>query len=219
MVHRLQETRRQVCELRSAQIAKTTAISRFTRRAVKALAVSILFCGIASGQQQVPAPSQCPILASLASSRVKYKDEENIVIWFWNQGTKTTHGIEFQLMLLDAAGNRYPGSQRYIATGDTKPNSGDVVMYPAKNEQELLGGAWENIEGIEVYVTSIMFADATTWKPKRGAVCKTAFTNSNYVKEMEKRGKIMDAKMKAWRKKWNREHPDNQIPELEPNKP
>jgi len=186
---------------------------------IKGLVVSTFFCGIVHAQQAVPPPAQCPVLSSLASSKVKYKDEEKIVIWFWNQGTKTTHGIEFQLILLDAAGNHYPASQRYIATGDTKPNSGDVVMYPAKNEQELLGGEWENIEGIEVYVTSIMFADATTWKPKRGAVCKTAFTNSNYVKEMEKRGKIMDAKMKAWRKKWNREHPDNQIPELEPNKP
>ena len=206
---------------RTAQIAKTKTMSRFARRALTALAVSILFCAIASGQQQVPSPSQCPVLASLASSRVKYNDEENIVIWFWNQGNKTAHGIEFQLMLLDAAGNQYPGSQRYIATGDTKPNSGDVVIYSAKSEQQHLGAGWENIEGVEVYVTSIMFADATTWKPKRGVPCKAAFVNSNYGKEMERREKIMDEKMKAWRKKWNREHPDNQIPDAstEPKKP
>ncbi len=148
------------------------------KRAIKALVVSTFFCGIAHAQQTVPPPTQCPVLASLASSRVKYKDEENIVIWFWNQGTKTAHGIEFQLMLLDAAGNRYPAVQRYVATGDTKPNSGDVVIYPAKKEQENLAAGWENIEGVEVYVTSIMFDDATTWKPKRGAVCKTAFINS-----------------------------------------
>jgi hypothetical protein len=187
------------------------------RRAVKALVASTFFCGIA--QQTVPPPTQCPVLASLASSRVKYKDEENIVIWFWNQGTKTAHGIEFQLMLLDAAGNRYPAVQRYVATGDTKPSSGDVVIYPAKKEQENLAAGWENIEGVEVYVTSIMFDDATTWKPKRGAVCKTAFINSNYEKEMKEREKNMEVKMKAWRKKWNREHPDNKIPEPEPNKP
>jgi len=203
------------------QIEKITMISRFTKRAVEALTLSMLFCGIAPGQQTVPPPSQCPVLASLASSKVKYNDEENIVLWFWNQGTKTAHGIEFQLMLLDAAGNRYPASQRYIATGDTRPNSGDVVTYSAKGEQQHLGAEWENIEGVEVYVTSIMFEDATTWKPKRGVVCKTAFVNSNYDKEMQRRGKIAEERMKAWRKKWNREHPDNQIPVpgTEPKKP
>lgn len=172
-------------------------ISTLAEGTIGALALSILFCGVAMGQQTPPPPSQCPVLASLASSRLKTDKGENIVIWFWNQGNKTTHGIEFQLMMLDAAGNRYPASQRYLATGNTKPKSGDVVTYPAKSEQEHFGATWENIEGVEVYVTSVMFADASTWKPKRGVVCKMAFINSDYEKEIEERMKT-----------WDREHPD-----------
>ncbi len=162
------------------------------------------------------APSLCATLPHCSNR----KNEDDVKVCQASVN-KTAHGIEFQLMLLDAAGNQYPGSQRYIATGDTKPNSGDVVIYSAKSEQQHLGAGWENIEGVEVYVTSIMFADATTWKPKRGVPCKAAFVNSNYGKEMERREKIMDEKMKAWRKKWNREHPDNQIPDAstEPKKP
>jgi len=99
---------------------------------IKGLVVSTFFCGIVHAQQAVPPPAQCPVLSSLASSKVKYKDEEKIVIWFWNQGTKTTHGIEFQLILLDAAGNHYPASQRYIATGDTKPNTQIQQQEPKK---------------------------------------------------------------------------------------
>jgi hypothetical protein len=198
------------------KIGETTAMASLGKQSFRAAAISILLCGVVLGQQSAPPPSQCPVLATVASSKVMVNEEENIVIWFWNQGSKTTHGIEFQLMLLDAAGNRYPASQGYIAKGNTKPNTGDVVLYPAKSEQEHLGTAWINIEGIEVYVTRIMFADASTWKPRRGAACKTAFLNSNYAGEMEKLGKKLARQMEVWRKKWNREHPDNQIPEPTP---
>ena len=122
--------------------------------------------------------------------------------------------------MLDVAGNKYPASQKYAATGKTEPNSGDVVFYSTKDEEEHFGSNWGNIEGVEVYVTSIMFADATTWKPKRGAVCKTAFINSDFSKVMEERDKIAAKEMKAIREKWNREHPNNQIPPpTEPTKP
>lgn len=168
-----------------------------------------------TAQRTYPPPSQCPVLATLASSKVPNLDKsggDSIVIWSWNQGGKTTHGIEFQLVMLDAAGNKYPASQKYVATGDEKPNSGDVVVYPTKDEEEHLGSNWQNIEGVEVYVTGIMFADATTWKPKRGVFCKTAFINADYDKEIEKHGKIVEQRMKAFEEKWNREHPNNQIP-------
>lgn len=176
-----------------------------------------------TAQRTYPPPSQCPVLATLASSKVPSLDNsgDHIVIWFWNRGAKTTHGIEFQLVMLDGAGNKYPASQKYIATGDEKPNSGDLVMYATKDEEEHFGSDWQNIEGVEVYVTSILFADATTWKPKRDVVCKTAFINSDYDKEMEKRGKIVEQRMKAFEEKWIREHPNNQIPPTpkEPPKP
>jgi hypothetical protein len=124
------------------------------------------------------------------------------------------------LVMLDAAGNKYPASQKYVATGNEEPNGGDLVFYSTKDEEEHFGADWNNIEGVEVYVTSIMFADATTWKPKRGVFCKTAFINADYDKEMQKRGKIAAQHMKAFEEKWNREHPKNQIsPPTEPTKP
>ena len=192
-----------------------------TRIALVVAALS-LFSKIAVAQQTYPPPSQCPVLATLASSKVPSLDKsgDSIVIWFWNQGAKTTHGIEFQLEMLDASGNKYPASQKYVATGDEKPRNGDVVIYSTKAEEEHFRENWNNIEGVEVYVTSIMFADATTWKPKRGVVCKTAFINSDYDKEMEKRGKIAEQHMKAFEEKWNREHPDEPLsPPNEPKKP
>jgi hypothetical protein len=180
------------------------------------LVLFYLLATTAEAQKQYAPPSQCPVLATLASSKVPSLDSsgDHIVIWFWNQGSKTTHGVEFQLLMLDAAGNKYPASQKYIATGDEKPNSGDLVMYPTTEEEQHFAADWKNIDGVEVYVTSIMYSDATTWKPKRGSVCKTAFINADYDKEMERRGKVAEQKMKASEEKWNREHPNNQIPVL-----
>jgi hypothetical protein len=144
----------------------------------------VLICSAGFGQQPVPLASQCPIYSSLATTKVR--GEDMIVIWFWNQGSKTTHGAEFRLVMLDAAGNRYPSSKRYVVTGKVRPQRGDFVSYSAKPEQEQFGANWENIEGIEVYVVSVMFADATTWKPMKGSSCKTAFISANYDREIER---------------------------------
>lgn len=157
-------------------------------------------------QQTIRPPTQCPVLASLASSKVHNQTGDDIVIWFWNQSTKATHGTEFSLVMLDAAGNRYPASKRYVATGGLKPQSGDIVVFSAKDEEQFFGQTWADIDGIEVHVVSVMFKDATTWRPKRGVVCKTAFINADYDAEVAKRGRIIDRQMKAWRKKHNLEH-------------
>jgi hypothetical protein len=188
------------------------------KRTILLLVLYSLFATTALAQRTNPPPSQCPVLATLASSKVPSKDKsgDHIVIWFWNQGSKTTHGIEFTLMMLDAAGNKYPAARKYIATGDTNPNNADVVMYSTSEEDKHFGADWNNIEGVEVYVTSIMFADATTWKPKQGVVCKTAFINSDYEKEMEKREKKFEQSKKAFEEKWKREHPDNEPPQNPP---
>ena len=188
------------------------------KRSLKMVALAVVICANAFAQH-TPPPRQCPVLATLASSKVHNPTGDNVVIWFWNQGTKAAHGIEFRLVMLDAAGNRYPASQQYVATGSTKPNSGDVVAYPAKNEEDYFGQRWKDIEGIEVYVVSVMFSDATTWKPSRGVACKTAFINGNYAEEIARMEKRAQQKSEAWRKKWNREHPNDQIPADDPLEP
>lgn len=159
--------------------------------------------------QNYPPATSCPVLATLASSKVPSDKGENLVIWFYNQGTRATHGVEFTVVMLDGAGNRYPASHRYIGTGTLKPKTGDVVSFSTEDEAMFFGDSWKYIDGLEVYVTSILFADATTWKPKRGVPCKTSFINAGYEKQIEEMNKRVERNMKAWREKWNREHPDN----------
>jgi hypothetical protein len=182
------------------------------------LVLAILFAQISLAQQSYPPPTACPVLSSLASSKVRSTDpndkSENIVIWFWDQGKKTAHGVEFHLYMLDTAGNRYPASQSYQVKGDVKPQNGDVVIYPTKDEQQFFGDKWDRIEGIEVHVTKILFADATAWSPAKGVDCKTVFLNDNYEKEMGRRDKAVEKNMEVWRKKWNQQHPDHPLPDL-----
>ena len=183
------------------------------------LAFVLLVGAPALSGQSYPPFSSCPVLASLASAKVhdlgdpKNPDKDNIVIWAWNQGTKTIHGVQYQLFLLDIAGNRYPASQFYQMKGDVEPRSGDVAAFPVKDEAAHLGAPkWEQIDGIEVHVTRILFKDATVWTPRKGVDCKTAFLNDGYDKEMDRRAE-------AARKSWNREFPNNTISKSKDKKP
>ena len=137
-------------------------------------------------QQQYPPASAYPVLSPGASSKHHSEAGDNIVIWFWNQGNKTIHGVQFQLFMLDSAGNRYPASQAYQVKADTKPQNGDVVIYPTKNEERHFGQNWSSIDGVEVHVVRVMFNDATVWTPPKGVVCKTAFLNENYDAAMDR---------------------------------
>ena len=168
-------------------------------------ALLLFFCGICSSQQTYPPGTNCPVLASLASSKVHSDKGDSIVIWFWNQGKKTAHGIQFKLFMLDVAGNRFPASQLYQAKGDTKPQSGDVVIYPTTDEEQYFGDKWKSIDGVEVHVTRILFNDASAWVPRKGVDCKTTFLNDGYDKEMESRDKIITKKLKALQEQWDKE--------------
>ena len=108
------------------------------------------------------------------------------MIWYRNQGKETIHGVQFQLMMLDTAGNRYPASQAYQAKGSVDPGHGDLVMYPATDEAKHFRDKWAHIDGVAVYVTRILFADATVWTPGKGISCKTSFLNDQYDKELER---------------------------------
>jgi hypothetical protein len=132
----------------------------------------------------------CPVLATLATSKKAWSEgPEHIVIWFFNHGRKSTRGIQFELFMLDAVGNRYPAAQKYISTGEIKPQSGDVVEYPTDAERQHFGDSWALIEGVEVRVTRLMFTDDTVWLPAKGYVCKMVFMNDEY-----------DAELARWRK-------------------
>lgn len=136
--------------------------------------------------------NSCPVLPTLASSKLSSEVGEHIVIWFFNQGSKTTHGIQFELFMLDAVGNRYPASQKYVATGEIKPHSGDVVDYPTDKEREFFGENWAVVEGVEVRVTRIMFKDGSVWVQPKGYVCKMTFLNDDYQAEMGRRWKAVE---------------------------
>jgi hypothetical protein len=148
--------------------------------------------------------ASCPVLASLASSKLSSSDGEHLVIWFFNQSAKPVRGVQFQLFMLDAVGNRYPASQRYIATtGTTKPQEGDVVIYSTDDEKKYFGERWALIEGVEVRVTRVMFKDDSVWVPQKGQNCKMVFMNDEYEAEMDKRWKAAEKEAQRQQKKNN----------------
>ncbi len=148
----------------------------------------ILFGLFASDAAWCQSQASCPVLATLASSKLPWeKGDEHIVIWFYNQGRKTTRGIQFELFMLDAVRNRYPAAQKYVSTGETEPRKGDVVDYPTDAEKAHFGDGWANIAGVEVRVTRVMFKDDTVWVPQKGQVCKMVFMNDEYQPEMNRR--------------------------------
>jgi hypothetical protein len=179
--------------------------------------LACLFSASMRAQQEAPpSPITCPVIATLASSKVQNldnKEEENIVIFFWNRGKKTAHGIEFRLEMLDTVGNKYPASIVYQVKGDTKPQNGDFVAYSTVDEKRFFGDKWESIDGVVVHVSKILFTDATIWTPPKGGDCKTSFLNDNYGKQIKLWDKAVSERMEASRKKWVQEHPDNQTPD------
>ena len=164
------------------------------RQTLRIVAV-LLFVTFLGGAPRCSGQTGCPVLPSLASSKLPWPEGgERIVIWFFNQGRKTTHGIQFELLMVDAVGNRYRASQKYIVTGEIKPQTGDVVIYPVDPEKGHLEDIWGLIDGVEVRVTRIMFKDNTVWVPQKGQVCKMVFLNDQYQAEIERRWNAVEKK-------------------------
>lgn len=137
-------------------------------------------------------------MPSLASSKVDGGKNigTHIVIWYFNQGSKTVRGVQFRVLMLDAVGNRYPAANTYIAKGEIKANTGDAVPYETKEEESHFGEQWAQIEGIEVHVTRILFKDGSVWVPRKGIDCGAHFMNDDYAAEMDRRWKAAEKKVK-----------------------
>jgi hypothetical protein len=105
---------------------------------------------------------------------------------------------------VDAVGNRYPASQKYVATGETQPQKGDVVDYPTDTEKLHFSEGWSVIDGVEVRVTRVMFKDNTVCVPQKVQACKTVFMNDDYDAALEKRWKAVEKKMQE--EKQERKH-------------
>ena len=129
------------------------------------VAITVVFCAISVSAQTA---ATCPVVPSLASSKVDGGGVgTHIVIWYFNQGSKTLRGVQFNVMMLDAVGNRYPAALAYVAKGEIKPQTGDVVSFETKEEEEHFGERWAQIEGIEVHVTRVLFKDGSVWVPRK----------------------------------------------------
>jgi hypothetical protein len=151
------------------------------------LVLFLVAASVAEAQNKTLTASSCTVIATLASSKRDSGSDGNfIVIWYFNRGSKPIHGVEFHLVMLDAVGNRYPASQAYQARGTVKQNNGDLVMFPSTEEAKYFGANWDHIDGVEVYVASLLFADATVWTPGKGVSCKASFLNDAYDKEIER---------------------------------
>jgi hypothetical protein len=168
---------------------------------LKILTALLLFCLLAADGARCQAKGNCPVLPTLAASRLPSEEGESVVIWYLNDGGKTIRGVQFELVMLDAVGNRYPAAQKYIASGTVKPQNGDVVIYPTDKEKEHFGADWTLIEGVEVRVTRVMFQDGSVWVPQKGQVCMMRFMNDEYDAEMERRRKAVEKKMQRRKEK------------------
>src|SRR5260370_13140722 len=159
------------------------------------VALACVCCVITVSAQSA---ASCPVMPSLASSNLDGGKDvgAHIVIWYFNQGSKTVRGVQFRVLMLDAVGNRYPAAQAYVAKGEVKPNSGDVVSYETKDEKDHFGEQWAQIEGIEVHVTRVLFKDGSVWVPRNGVVCEAHFMNDDYGPEMDRRWKAAEKKAK-----------------------
>ena len=140
----------------------------------------------------------CPVLPSLASSKVDGGKGVgvHVVIWYFNQSTRTIRGVQFRALMVDAVGNRYPAAITYIAKGEVKPDRGDVVSYETKDEEEHFGERWPLIEGIELHVTRVLFKDGSVWVPRKGVDCEAHFMNDDYQAEMDRRWKEAEKNVK-----------------------
>jgi hypothetical protein len=168
---------------------------------LKILTAALLFCLLAEDGAQCQTKGSCPVLPTLAASRLPSPEGESVVIWYFNQGSKTIRGVQFELVMLDAVGNRYPAAQKYIAKGTVKSQNGDVVIYKSDKEKEHFGADWTLIEGVEVRVTRVMFQDGSVWIPQKGQVCKMRFMNDEYDAEMDRRQKAVEKKMQQQKEK------------------
>jgi hypothetical protein len=188
-------------------VPKLTTSTATTRRLVANLAhqswvrtlFAIALAGVvAHAQYQAkygpPSPSvalqnpsiQCPVLPSLASTRVRTARGEDILIWFWNLSRKPVRGAQFRLVMLDAGGNRFPASQAYQASAELAPNTWTVAVYPDAQEKSYFGDRWKSLLGAEVQVNGVLFGDGTSWSAADGAQCSAFFLDADY------KGKLLD---------------------------
>ncbi len=156
----------------------------------------LTFAFQAPAQTPSPPPISCPVMPSLASSRLPSDQGDHIVIWYQNQSNKTIRGAHFELFMLDGVANRYAAYGPYIAEGEVKPQNADFVTYPTKREEDRLGDAWSLIKGVEVRVTRVLFKDGSVWVPRKGQTCKATFMNDEYDAEIVRRLKRAEEKPK-----------------------
>jgi hypothetical protein len=165
------------------------------RLSILFVAATAVFCVTPVSAQNV---ASCPVISTLASSKVDGGQGVgmHIVIWYFNQGSKTLRGVQFNVRMLDAVGNRYPAANAYVAKGEIKPNDGDVVSYETKDEEDHFGEQWAQIEGIEVHVTRVLYKDGSVWVPRKGVDCEAHFMNDEYAAELDRRWKAAEKKTK-----------------------
>jgi hypothetical protein len=62
------------------------------------------------------------------------------------------------------------------------------------------GVDWQNIAGVEVRVTRVMFKDNSVWIPAKGQFCKAVFMNEDYDAALKKWQDAVDEKREQEKK-------------------
>lgn len=162
-------------------------------KAICTLALLLVLVFPCTGQSN----SFCPAIPTLAAVKLGGKGtptagaENKTVIWYTNQSSKAIRGVQFQLIMLDGVGNKYPARTLLIATGEVRPQRGDILLVDNTAEQQSLGERWGLIEGVEVQVVRVMYSDLTVFVPRRPSQCSAKFMNSDYQKTLDRWWKAM----------------------------
>lgn len=118
------------------------------------------------------AVAQCPVLPRHASVD---PTEKNVVIRYYNSGTRAVQAVEFTLTRPRAGQNDSGVITHFSARGTLHPKSETTAVFLRPTRSSDLGAA-ATVESLEVQVTRVVFTDQSTWTPVRKNTCKVLFS-------------------------------------------
>lgn len=118
------------------------------------------------------AVAQCPVLPRHASVD---PTEKNVVIRYYNSGTRAVQAVEFTLARPGVGPNEATVVTHFSARGTLHPKSETTAVFRRPTRSSTLGEA-ATVESLDVQVTRVAFTDQSTWTPGHENACKVTFS-------------------------------------------
>jgi hypothetical protein len=65
----------------------------------KIVSAALLFGPLAADGTRCQTKGYCPVLPSLAASKLPSPEGKSVVVWYFNEGSKTVRGVQFELVM------------------------------------------------------------------------------------------------------------------------